>query len=217
MAGTTRAWTPGPTIVRKCPKCSGIVLEMTSASGNTIGARLWTDGKFWAPMLPDRPMLAKCPHCAWVFWIEKSDRVGVLRLGDTTNQYSGAKWLDKPTEDDYYALANSGTCGPEEEEYVRVQGFWASNDARRFTDTTLVAQRSPAARRNLKQLYNLLPESQPDSRVLKAEIAREIGDFDSCLSLLNYQFEKEYLKTVSLIRTLAEKRDSIVAEIKLED
>ena len=168
-------------------------------------------------MLPERPVLAKCPHCKQVFWVKQMEQIGVLHLRDTTNQYPGAKLLDKPNENDYYALANSGTCGPEEEEYVRVQGFWASNDQYRFKDTTLVAQRSPAARRNLEALYKLLSESQPGSRVLKAEIAREIGDFDSCLSLLNYQFEKEYLKTVSLIRTLAEKRDSIVAEVKLED
>jgi hypothetical protein len=31
--------------------------QRTLASGNTIGARFWTDGKMEAPMLPDQPAL----------------------------------------------------------------------------------------------------------------------------------------------------------------
>jgi hypothetical protein len=45
---------------------------------------------------------------------------------------------------------------------------------------------------------------------LKAEIARELGEFDECLGLLSHQFEAGYDRTVSFIRKLAEKEVQVV-------
>lgn len=43
-------------------------------------------------------------------------------------------------------------------------------------------------------------------RILKAEIARELGDFEKCLKLLSYQFEEDYKFTASFISNLAEQK-----------
>jgi len=48
---------PGPTIVRKCSTCGKLIAQPTLLSGNTFGARFWTDGKREAPMLPEQPWL----------------------------------------------------------------------------------------------------------------------------------------------------------------
>ena len=39
--------------------------------------------------------------------------------------------------------------------------------------------------KNLKALSAMLDESEPNQRILKAEIARELGEFDECLRLLS--------------------------------
>lgn len=36
---------PGKIIIREYPHCKGYFKEQTMASGNTFGARYWTDGK----------------------------------------------------------------------------------------------------------------------------------------------------------------------------
>ncbi len=66
------AFTPGPTIVRECPKCRVPIEEPTMASGNTIGARFWSDGKMVAPMLPNYPWLVKCSKCKHLFWVDEA-------------------------------------------------------------------------------------------------------------------------------------------------
>ena len=50
-------------IVRECPHCKAHVVQEDTLSGNTIGAKFYTDGKREAKMLPDHPSLAKCPVC----------------------------------------------------------------------------------------------------------------------------------------------------------
>jgi hypothetical protein len=60
--------------------------------------------------------------------------------------------------------------------------------------------------KNLKALAVLLDESEPGERILKAEIAREMGNFEECLLLLSYQFEKGFDRSVSFIKKLAKEK-----------
>jgi hypothetical protein len=60
--------------------------------------------------------------------------------------------------------------------------------------------------KNLDALSSLFDESLPGHRILKAEIARELGRFDECLLLLSYQFEEGYGWAVGFIRKLAEEK-----------
>ena len=48
-------------IVRECPHCKAQVVEEGTLSGNTVGSKIYTDGKREAKMLPDHPALVKCP------------------------------------------------------------------------------------------------------------------------------------------------------------
>lgn len=65
---------PGPKIIRKCSKCKNLVQQETLMSGNTLGARYYTDGKMEAPMLPYLQYLIKCPHCNYLIWINKQKK-----------------------------------------------------------------------------------------------------------------------------------------------
>ena len=42
---------PGPNQIVACPHCEALAQYETLTSGNTFGARVWTDGKQIAPML----------------------------------------------------------------------------------------------------------------------------------------------------------------------
>jgi len=58
--------------------------------------------------------------------------------------------------------------------------------------------------KNLKALSALLDETEPNQRIIKAEIARELGDFDECLLLLSNMVDKSYEFVVDSIKKLAE-------------
>jgi len=66
--------TEGPTMVYKCPKCKEAVRRISLLSGNTFGAKCFSDGKRTAPMLPEFPAIVKCGKCGGFFWLENGEK-----------------------------------------------------------------------------------------------------------------------------------------------
>ena len=64
-------------IVRECPHCKAHVVQEETVSGNTIGAKFYTDGKREAKMLPDHPWLVKCPDVQRLFWVDEAVEVDI--------------------------------------------------------------------------------------------------------------------------------------------
>ena len=54
---------PGPNYIYKCPSCGNFIKIGSLISGNTYGAKLYSDGKRVAPMMPEFPDLTKCKKC----------------------------------------------------------------------------------------------------------------------------------------------------------
>lgn len=67
--------TLGPTLIYSCSSCKGLYKQPTIASGNTFGARVRSDGRMYAPMLPVTPPIVSCPHCGNVFRFPESKPV----------------------------------------------------------------------------------------------------------------------------------------------
>ena len=103
---------PGPDQIIACPKCKGLARFMTLASGNTIDARVWTDGKMIAPMLPLPPAVVKCHHCAELYWRTDVEKIGIVDRCRGAGEHANPAWADapkveEPTEAEYYqALAD---------------------------------------------------------------------------------------------------------------
>ena len=70
---------PGPDYIYKCPVCGKLVKRGSLMSGNTFGAKLYSDGKNDAPMLPDFPNLSKCAKCDTIFNLRELKEVGAFR------------------------------------------------------------------------------------------------------------------------------------------
>ncbi len=65
----------------------------------------------------------------------------------------------------------------------------------------------------MKALSRLLATEDPEQRIMKAELARELGLFDETERLLDFPFEEDHMPTVRLIRDLALEQDRSVAEV----
>ena len=213
--GGANAWAykPGPDIIRECPKCKTHLEQHSTMSGNTIGARLWTDGKMVAPMLPDRPWLLKCPKCQSVFWIDDAKELGRQYPWDKDKKWPKAVEPVFPTEKDYLNVVQDDKLSDKKELYARRRAWWLANDTvRTNTDATITFSRAQAD--NLQKLAALLDEQDSDQRIMKAELFRELGQFDACIKLLSFPFKNERRAEVAaFIRQLAEQKVQAVREI----
>ena len=218
LTGTTAwAYIPGPDIIRECPKCKTPLEQHTMISGNTVGARFWTDGKMLAPMLPDRPWLIKCPKCGTLFWIDEAKELGKQKGWDKHKEWPNAVEPILPSEADFLDMLSSSQLPEEKEVYARRHAWWATNDAVRTSESVTVSF-SPAQEENLHALANILDDKDPYQRIIKAEIYRELGMFEECAKLLAQPFDKDrHTEVAAFIRKLAEQKLRPVREINEEE
>ena len=209
---------PGETIYRECPSCDRLLLQNTLISGNTIGAKFWTDGKMDAPMLPDYPALVRCAHCRNLLWLPEAREHEFAEPPKMFETVAGALSPLAPTESDYLEAIESGLAPDKErEKYCRVRAWHCFNDARRDQkNAENLDELSGVAASNMKALFAMLDRVQPGERMLRAEIARELGRFPEALGLLNFDFGEDYAATAARIRELAEQGKAGVAPVNSE-
>lgn len=216
---------PGPDQVIECPKCRGVARVFTMRSGNTIGARRWTDGEMIAPMLPRQPAITRCRYCGHYYWISDARVIGEWSLlggaaQETPPTWKAAERVRELSGPEYLEAIEEGAADTEEREsHLRICAWWSGNDPLRsqgpspVDQTQAVPARSPEAVMNLERLLELLDTSNPDQRLMAAELLRELGRFDDAMRLLEFHFPREYAVKVALVRNLAQEKDILVREI----
>ncbi|MDR7601636.1 MAG: hypothetical protein QN172_04165, partial [Armatimonadota bacterium] len=66
---------------------------------------------------------------------------------------------------------------------------------------------------NLRRLFDLLDDQEPEERVMKAEVARELADFQEAVRLLD-RLPEEVRFAGEVVRALAQQGVSRVAELR---
>jgi hypothetical protein len=194
-------------IIRECPHCKAHVVQEETVSGNTIGATYWTDGKREAKMLPDHPWLVRCPVCSRLFWVDES-----VEMDAGFDAAKGKQQVLAPSGKEMLEFLAGPALQRDKELYVRVWAWRNANDAwRRNPNATPVFSKDQV--QNLKALSDMLDEKEPNQRMLKAEIARELGEFDECLGLLSHPIDEGYGYAVGFIKKLAEEKVRVVRSI----
>jgi hypothetical protein len=194
-------------IVRECPHCRALVVQEDTLSGNTIGAKFYTDGKREAKMLPDHPWLAKCPACSGLFWIDES-----LEMATGFDAAKGKQQVLAPSEKELLRFLSGPALPRDKELYVRVSAWRSANDTWRWNPNATPAFSKDQVQ-NLHALSEMLNETEPNQLILKAEIARKLGEFDNCLGLLSHPFDGRYGHAVGFIKKLAEEKVLVVRSI----
>lgn len=214
---------PGPDQIVACPSCEALAKYTTLMSGNTFGARVWTDGKQVAPMLPRRPAVVKCLCCAECYWLADAREVGTVQAwGDEGRQvdpaWRAAPVVQEPSEKEYYhALQKGLAADSQQERTLRVLAWWRRNDKfrdARQAEAVSIATASGPGRNNLKHLLRLLDEADENDRLMKAEVLRELGEFDSANQVLSRVTSVEYVTVVHQLRLLCDAGDVSVRELQ---
>lgn len=209
---------PGPTIIRECPHCKGHFKESTIASGNTFGARYWTDGKMEADMLPEVDWLVVCPNCLAPVWVDFAAEVGRIArpFRQSEGDYQGADELEyghAPTVESYLIALKDETLPAEDQTYIRFRLWRLWNDPRRNcanVDSPLKTYEIA----NLEALLKLIDGSDLNELVARAEINRELGRFEDALNLLNWPDKSSDGPRIKFIRQLAEQKNRTLQEFE---
>jgi hypothetical protein len=208
---------PGPDQIVACPHCEALAKYRTLVSGNTFGARVWTDGKQVAPMLPRPPAVARCRNCSACYWLSEAREVGTVSSGGRNRARVdparlAAEYVEEPNEEEYLgALAAGLAREPEQELTLRRLAWWRGNDPFRSAPPSEVGPPASDARReNLLALAHLLNGADEDSLLTKVEVLRHLGAFKAALEVLGRVTAPQYADVVSRFRELCEKGDCCV-------
>ena len=199
----------------RCSSCDGLFVDAVTASHNTFGAKFYTDGKVDGPMFDPGFLLIHCPHCGVVRWRDELTSLGF----QSDSSFHGADnaepsiWSMPVGESEIRsALGTSIARNSNDEIYLRTHIWWADNDQIR-DDPTDVRITGPETRQNLERLRALLESNLDGSILMQAEIAREVGAFGDCISLIDSIPDSQRSPMSRLIAELAARRISVVASL----
>jgi DNA-directed RNA polymerase subunit RPC12/RpoP len=175
---------PGDNIIYKCPNCGKKVYNPSLISGNNLGAELYSDGKQIAPMLPEFPTVTQCPDCGTLFRLTEPNQIGVSEpWEEIDDDIAEAKQLSikgnlKAIEQEFFD-DNTG------EVEFRINIWHLFNDRVRKGKPLF---KNDADKKvwedNLHKLLDLLDRDVTNEMIMAAEVYRNLGKFDECMSLI---------------------------------
>jgi hypothetical protein len=177
---------PGPVYIYKCPHCENLLTRESLMSGNTFGATLYSDGRQIAPMLPEYPELTRCKRCNSFLWLSRLKEIGIYHLGEKVKkQWQNADAAEFLGIEDYFQVIAVGMAKNSEDElYIRQRIWWLSNDRFRYEQTESDGDDDPRQEVNLNRLLQLLDPQDINQLMMKAELYRNLGEFEKCLQII---------------------------------
>jgi hypothetical protein len=149
---------------------------MACGSCNTFGAKFFTDGYIDGPMYVHESQLFKCPECSKLAWYDEFESEESSEPG-----FSGS---NGPVDFEKYPdlLEEKPWRNIKDEKYMRIRAWWVAN-AKNRVSTVKDSDFSDQEVENLQVLLTILNKSEQE-QLMKAEIHRELGQFEQCKKAL---------------------------------
>ena len=192
------AMLPGPSQILTCPHCGQKKEIMSLRSGNTFGARYWSDNKRIAPMLPEISYVQKCLQCKKYF-IRSRQKTVYAKSGFSSDRGSLSFAEMKEA---FAQLSQEKFRNKQEEAAVRMMLHHAYNDYY-FRDGKHRAI-DKADQKLFRENAFWLIEKFLEDVAMKAEFYREAGDMEKAKVLIEkVAVDDEFMK--KLVATIKEK------------
>ena len=150
-------------------------------SGNTFGGIFWSDGSYFAPMLPDLPVFTRCTGCGEILNIFKARH-------EEAGSWEEADDLPAVTHLSPEAIKEAIKSGrfkdTEEMIYLRRRLWWSMNDHPYGAETPTATEITGEYSENAIALMSLLSGESNGDPITKAELNRNLGDYEMCLKIL---------------------------------
>ena len=219
----------GPVIVYQCPKCPNRISNSSMTSGNFIGGKSYSDGKNVSPMSSPFLVITICSKCSAIFWLSKAKEVDrydfMSRRWDQLADVRSARFLS--IQEYFIALETNVAETAEEEFYKRKSIWWAFNDKfsggrmtlaffdpkknNEFLHDNEIAQKLYIE--NIKRMLNLIDPTNVNQLKLTAELNRNIGNFEKCLSILERIDDPDLDKIKAAIKKECEDKNTKVFQL----
>ena len=189
----------GENYIFQCPGCTNKISRGSLMSGNTIGAKYYSDGKRIAPMMMEFPNITKCIKCHTIFWFKNAKQIGksswLDELKDDNENIQHANFLS--IQEYFEALEKKVYQSAGEERDLRISIWWIFNDRVRHVDEKhkLRKQHIPIQflsddekkqwEENTYYLIGMLDQGNSDDRIMMAELNRNTGKFDRCMEIIH--------------------------------
>ncbi len=209
---------PGPILILQCPECKKLIKRRTLASGNTFGAKHYSDDKVEAPHLPALPVLSKCTHCDTIFWLEDIEEIGSYSYGETKDEEweaaEYAKFLD--IDDLFRALTLDDVVAEKNDEmFIRKSIWWAYNDrVRKGEKLHGDAEDESKWRDNIHRLMALFDREVDYEKIFIAELNRNLGNFEECVRIIDSITSTDLGWVKQAIKEECQNRNTLVVQLR---
>lgn len=178
---------PGPTYVYQCPNCGNPFTRGSLMSANVGLPTKYSDGKGIFTGYPEIPDQSKCKKCDTIFLISELDEIDLFFPGaEGSSKWEGADMADFLDVDDCFRLlADIPAENSDEELSMRVRIWRRYNDRIRNGENLFVDENDEVRwTENCHKLLSFLNPSDLNDKIMSAEIHRNLGDFDTCLRMM---------------------------------
>jgi len=208
---------PGPNYVYECPVCHTLTEKGSLASGNTFGAKYYSDLTRIAPFLPYFPNIVCCDVCDTIFRLDDKNFVFQHEENNdeqlTDTKISKAQFM---SIDNYSRAIDEGHAKTaEEEKEFRMNIWWLFND-RVKNGNQLFYSNNDKVRyvENAQKLIELLNCNGDYETIMIAELYRNLGQFEKCIDILNTtSLHADFQNYVTLIKAQCILKNSVTVEI----
>ena len=178
---------PGDFFIYKCPSCGKKAFNGSLLSGNTFGEKIYSDGKRIAPMMPEYPTITQCRKCDTLFRL-----VGSIGTSDFWESDLATEWGDDISVAEFLSI--HGNLDAINQEFYddnmgeidyRIRIWHLYND--RVRKGELLFNNDDDEKiweENLHQLLDMLDVDDRNEMIMMAEIHRNFGKFEECLSII---------------------------------
>ncbi len=197
----------GDPITKQCTHCGAPIRLAGSQSPESLQGDLWSDAYFETRHGTEPPILGKCHACG---------AIGALAelpvMENAPPPPSGTDLLFEPLSVDDFAalLEHLDEISTQFHSYLRIRFWQLGNDRRRGADVP--APLTESERANLVGLLKLLGET-PSDRLMKAQIFRQLEDFEAAEAVLTESFDVQATPIIERLRQLARDRDAGLVKI----
>ena len=204
---------PANAKIVKCPFCGERKELLNLASGNTFGAKHWSDQKMIAPMLPRVSPVQKCPKCGKYYLEYKQPYKEGDDWSSERGELSYQQWKEA-----YEQLKADKSIKRDDMQIIRHHLIMAFNDEYYRNSDTPAPAREETFFIEIINDYIASNKWNSQNMLFKAELYREAGEMKKCeevLSQISTKSLKEFeLKIYDMIKTKMTKGDKIVFMIK---
>lgn len=201
-----------------CPHCKLFYQKPIIASFNTFGAEYYSDGYVDGLMIPKFVSMVKCRKCNAFFSTKEAVKIGEM-IQDEDSEIFPAEWKKAIKLQDYKIkikeleeALDSEFCNNRKTEIeVRTMLLQSYNHAWRHEFNLNNSHlEHPGFVENIRRLLDLHKDgASQESFLYFAELYREMGEFDSCIQLL------DEMKTDK--KNLIDAKENIYSHAKLKD